>query len=152
MIFLRKATLAVTVLLVLLMSTMLILPPGMDLEICFGQDGRIDFSLNGCQDGASPMVPARERPAFYDTAHYGECLDVVVACSATQQIIRSDWKSDTYSDKSTPKKDPSKTPFLFSELLSDSAGAYLDPNLYPTSFRDFPSPHLVSLRTVVLLI
>lgn len=139
-------------LLVLLMSTMLVLPPGMDLELCFGKDGHIDFLLNGCQNVASPMVPAREQPSVHDTAHHDKCLDVAVACSTTQQIIRSDGKTDAYSSKSTPKKDPSKTLFFVSEFSADSAIGYLAPNFYPIPFEAFPSPHLVSLRTVVLLI
>jgi hypothetical protein len=149
---LRKTTQAVTLLLVLLMSTMLVLPPGMDLEFCFGKDGHIDVSLNGCEDGASPKIPAREWPSAYDAPHHGDCLDVAVACSATQQIIRSDGKSDSFSHKSAPKKDPSGTTFLPSEFLAASAGAFSGADIYPVSPEDVSSSHLVFLRTVVLLI
>lgn len=137
-------------LLVLLMSTMLVLPPGMDLELCFGKDGHIDFSLNGCQDGPSPKIPIGERPSVYDTTHHGECFDVAVACSIAQKLIRTD--GNTVSGKSILKKDPSKTPLLFPKSLADSADTYLASNDYSIPVVDFPSYHLVSLRTVVLLI
>lgn len=137
-------------LLVLLMSTMLVLPPGMDLELCFGKDGHVDFSLNGCQDSVSAKVPAGERPSVYDTSHHGECFDVAVACSTAQELIRTEGKTD--SDKFKLKKDPSKTPLLFPKSLADSTGGYFNSNDYSIPFDDFPSPHLVSLRTVVLLI
>lgn len=150
MTFLRKTTQAVTVLLVLLMSTMLVLPPGMDLELCIGRDGHIDFSMNGCQDGASPRIPAGGRPPVYGTIHHGDCLHMVLACNTAQELIRTDGKTGAY--KSELKKDPSKTPFIFSKSLSDSAGAYLDSNFYSIPFEGLPSTHLVSLRTVVLLI
>ena len=137
-------------LLVLLMSMMLVLPPGMDLELCFGTDGHIDFSLNGCQNGVSPQIPDRERSSIYDTAHHGECLDVAMACSTVQEFVRTDGKTDSY--ESELKIDSSKTALLFSKLRTDSAGAYLDSNVYSIPFKNFPSPQLVSLRTVVLLI
>ncbi len=136
-------------LLVLLMSTMLVLPPGMDLELCFGKDGHVDFSLNGCREGVS-SVPAGERSSVYDTAHHGECFDVAVACSTAKEVIRTAGKTD--SDKFKLKIDPSKTPLLFPKSLADSTGGYFNSNDYSIPFDDFPSPHLVSLRTVVLLI
>jgi len=148
--FLRKTTQAVSALLVLLMSTMLVVPPGMDLVLCFGKDGHVDFFLNGCREGVSPNVPAGERSSVYDTAHHGECFDVAVACSTAKEVIRTADKTD--SDQFKLKKDPSKTPLLFPKSLADSAGAYLDPDIFSIPFEDFPSPHLVSLRTVVLLI
>lgn len=149
---LQKTTQAVTLLLVLLMSTMLVLPPGMDLVFCFGKDGHFDVSLNGCEDGASPKIPASEWPSVDDASHHGNCLDVAVACSATQQIVRSDGKTDSFSHKSTPKKDPSDPPFIPSEFLTASAGAFPGTDLYPVSPEDVSSSHLVFLRTVVLLI
>lgn len=152
MTFLRKTTQAVTLLLVLLMSTMLVLPPGMDLEFCFGKDGHIDVSLNGCQDGGSLRIPDREWLSAYDTSHHGDCLDVAVACSATQQILRSEGKPNSFSHKATPKKGPSGTFFLPSALLAASAGAFFGPDAYPVSPEDVSSYHLVFLRTVVLLI
>lgn len=152
MTFLRKTTQAVTLLLVLLMSTMLVLPPGMDLEFCFGKDGHFDVSLNGCEDGASPKIPEREWPSAYDASHHDDCLDVAVACSATQQIINSHGKPDSFSHKSAPKKDPSGPLFLPSEFLVASAGAIPGTGLYPVSPDDVSSSHLVFLRTVVLLI
>lgn len=149
MTFLRKTTRAVTILLVLFMSTILVLPPGMDLEVCFGKNGHIDFSLNGCQDGVSPKIPAGKRSSVYDTAHHGECFDVAVACKLAQELICAEGKTD--SDKFKLKKDPSKTPLFVLKSLADSTGGYLNSDAYSISFEDFPSP-LVSLRTVVLLI
>jgi hypothetical protein len=93
--FLRKTTQAVSALLVLLMSTMLVVPPGMDLVLCFGKDGYVDFFLNGCREGVSPNVPAGERSSVYDTAHHGECFDVAVACSTAKEVIRTADKTDS---------------------------------------------------------
>jgi len=136
----------------LLMSTMLVLPPGMDLALCFGSDGHIDFSLNSCPDGPSPKIPVRERSSGYVTAQHDDCLDVAVACSTAQEIIRTDGK--TVSDKSNLKlkKDPSKTSLLFPKSLADSADTYLASYDYSIPVEVLPSFHLVSLRTVVLLI
>jgi hypothetical protein len=143
-------TQAVTVLLVLLMSTMLVLPPGMDLELCFGNDGHVDFSLNSCQDGASSKAPAKERSPLYDTIHNDDCLHTALVCSTTQELIRTDGKVHVH--RSELKKDTSKAPLLFSKSLADSAGTHLDSSVYSIPDEDFPSHHLVSIRTIVLLI
>lgn len=137
-------------LVVLFMSTMLVIPSRMDLELCFGKDGHVDLSLGSCPDGASPKIPARERSSIYGTAHYDDFLHMAVVCGTAQELIRNGGNSDSY--KSELKKDPSKTPLLFSESLAGSAGAYLDSNVHSIPFEDFPSLHLVSLRTIVLLI
>jgi len=48
------------VFLILTMNTMLVIPTGIDLELCLGKDGHVDFLLNSCQDGPSSKVPASE--------------------------------------------------------------------------------------------
>lgn len=151
MTFLRKKIQLVSALLALLMSAVLFLPPSMDLELCLGTDGHIDFSLNRCHDGVSAKSQAEERTSVYDTAqHHGKCFDVAVACNSAQELIRAQVR--TAADKFKPKKDPSKTPLFVQKSLADFAGGYLNSNVYSIPFEDFPSPHLVSLRTVVLLI
>ena len=137
-------------LLALFVSTVLALPSGMDLELCFGMDGHIDFSLNGCQEDCSSRIPVRERLSDYDTTHHGECFDVAVACSSASEFIRTDSKTD--SNKSELNKAPFQTPVLFSKSLFDSAGPNLDSSVFVISFEDIAFPHLVSLRTVVLLV
>lgn len=137
-------------LLVLLISTMLVLPQGVDLELCLGNEGHIDFSLNDCQDDASQMIPARERLQIYDTAHHDECIDVTIACNTGQRLTRTDGISGSL--KSTLKQNHCKASIFRSEYLDDSVGANLTPNIYPVLLDDFPSPQLDSLRTVVLLI
>jgi hypothetical protein len=149
--FLRKPTQAFAVLFVLLLSMILILPQGMDLELCFGTDGHIDFSLNGCQDGVSTKIPASEQPHRYGSIHPDDCRHMALACGTAQERIRT--AGNTHSYKSRPKKDPSKSFLPFTNMLADSAGAYLHSDVYSSiPFEDCPSPHLVSLRTTVLLI
>lgn len=149
---LRKTTQAVTLLLVLLMGTMLALPAGMDLEFCFGKDGHVDVSLKGCEDGNFPQIPAIEWPSADDESPHLDCLHVAAACGATQQIIHSAGKLDSFSHKSAPTKDPSGTPFSPSEFLSASADAFPGADTYSVSPEDVSSSHLIFLRTVVLLI
>ena len=145
--YLRKTTQAVTALLVLIMSTILVLPPGLDLVLCFGKDGQIDFLLNGCPDSTSPKIPTKE---WSDTTQHIECVDVTVACSMAQELVRFDGKFDSYT--SAPKRDPVRTFFLFPEALADSVDTTLARTVYPTPLEDTCSSHLVFLRTVVLLI
>lgn len=150
MTFLHKTTQIVTVLFVLLMSMMLALPAGMDVEFCFGNNGHVDFSLSNCKDDVLSKFSAKEQPSIHNTEHHGECRDVAVACNTTQEFIRTYGKSGSL--KSEQKNDPSKISLFFSELLADSSEPYIDPNAYPAVFKDFPSAHLLSLGTIVILI
>jgi hypothetical protein len=129
---------------------MLVLPPSIDLVLCFGKDGHIDISLNGCWEGVSP-VPAGKRSYVYDAKHHDDCFDVIVVCSGnTKEVIRTDDK--TFPNQFNLKKDPTNTPPLFLKPLVVSADAYLSPGNHDSLFVSFPSLHLVSLCTIVLLI
>lgn len=146
--FLRKTFPAVSVLLVLLMSTVLVLPSGLDLALCFGSDGHVDLSLSRCPDGATSGMPAGGRQP--DIAHHDDCLHVAVACGTAQELIRTEGQSD--SSTSQPKKAPCRTSLLFWELPANSADAHLNPKCYPVLFEDCSSAHVVSLGTIILLI
>lgn len=156
---LQKMTKIFAVLLVLLISTILPLPPGMRLELCFGSDGHVDLALNGCPDGGSiPHGPHSERhndrhsdPSHvYAATHHGDCLHVPVVCGKAQELISASGKPDSH--KFTRKNAPAKMPLIFSALVAETTRAHLSPNNCPVPFQDFLSPHLVSLRTVILLI
>lgn len=150
MTFLQKTTQTITVLFVLMMSVMLALPTGMDLKFCFGSNGHIDLSLNNCQDDVPSKCSTKERLSIYNTGHHGECRDVAVACNIAQEFIRTHGKSGSL--KSEQKNDTSKISLFFSELLTGFSEPYIDPNAYPTAFKNFPSAHLLSLCTIVILI
>lgn len=134
-------------LLVLLMSSTLVLPQGMDLVLCFGKDGHVDFSLNSCREGS---VPSGDQSAEYHKAHHDVCFDLIVTCGTAKEVVCTAGKMD--SDKFKSKKDLPKTPLLFWKSLADFTGSYLNLDIYSISFEDFPSLHLVSARTVILLI
>ncbi len=150
MTYLHKITQAVAVFLLLIMNTILVIPSGIDLELCLGKDGHIDFSLNSCQDGSSPKIPARQHMPAYTTTHHDNCLHIALACGNPKEAIRTDGKTD-YQQYALNKA-PSMPPFILMTSLASSAGAYLDSNAYFIPFENLPSLHLVSLRTVFLLI
>lgn len=150
MTFLRKTTQTVTLLLVFFVGTMGAIPPGVDLELCIGKDGHVDFSLNKCHDGAAPVRPSKDPSHFYASAHCDDCQHVVVGCNTMREVVRTDEKSGIH--KTTPEKDPSGTLFSPSECLAAAAGALPGSDVYPVSPKDVSSSHLVFLRTVVLLI
>lgn len=150
MISLPKKIQALTVLLVLFMGMSLILPPGMDLELCFGNDGHIGLSLNGHQDDTLPCNPSKEQKLLYETAYPDNCQHVALLCGTEQKLNSRDIKTDL--SKYELKQDPSKAPILFSNTFVSSSGTNPNSNPYPVFFEDFPSLHLISLRTVVLLI
>lgn len=150
MIFMKKTTQAVIGLSVLMIISILILPPGMNLELCFGKNGHVDFSLENCGDSVSPNIFVREWASIYGTAHHGECLDVAVACSATPKRIHTYGKRAGYKSKLT--KNSSKTLLPPPKWFSDSVDTYLGSNVDSLYIEDFSYLHFVSLRTIVLLI
>lgn len=150
MTYLQKITQALAVFILLMMNTILVIPSGLDLEICLGKDGHIDVSLNNCQDGASPKIPTRQHPPTYTTTHHDNCLHIALACGNPKEAIYTDGK--TACQQYALNKTPSMLPFILSESLAGSANMYLGSNVFFIPFETLPSPHIASLRTVFLLI
>jgi len=147
---LQKITQAIAVFVLLMMNSILVIPSGLDLELCLGKDGHIDVSLNNCQDGASPKFPTRQRPPTYTTTHHDNCHHISLACGNPKEAIYTDGK--TTCQQYVLNKAPSMRPFILSESLPGSANMYLGSNVFFIPFETLPSPHLGSLRTVFLLI
>ncbi|EKD82258.1 MAG: hypothetical protein ACD_39C01401G0005 [uncultured bacterium] len=150
MTYLQKITQAVAVFLLLMMNTILVIPSGIDLELCLGKDGHIDFSLNSCQDSPSSKTPVRQHPPTYTATHHDNCLHIALACGNPKEAIRTDGKTD--SQQYTLNKAPSMASFILNGSLTGSANMYLGSNGFFIPFENLTSPHLVSLRTVFLLI
>lgn len=146
----RKTTQAVTLLLMFLMSTILVIHPVTDLELCFGKNGHVDFSLNNCQNDAAPVRASKDRSHLYTPADHDDCQHVVVGCTTMREVLPPDGKSGIHN--TATEKDLPGTTFLSSALLAASAGAFPAPDTYPVFPEDVSSLHLVLLRTVVLLI
>ena len=143
MIFLKKPAHELTIALALLISMVMGLPQGLDLELCFGIDGHIDFALNSCLEDSSDSL--QERSVDYNTGHHVDCFDVVV-CSITHELIDRDKTAtkhvNTYSGKN--KYLPQFSPG-FSRPLEVCKRE-------PFSNWRFRSHHIGALRSVVLLI
>lgn len=150
MTYLQKITQAVAVFLILTMNTLLIIPSGIDLELCLGKDGHVDFALNSCQDGPSSKVPAKQQQASYTATHHDNCLHIALACGKPKEAIRTDSKAD-YQQYALNKA-PSMLPVTLNGSLADFVNMYHGSNGFFIPFENLPSPHLASLRTVFLLI
>lgn len=137
-------------LLILLIGIAFVVPPEMRLELCFGKDGHVDFSLADCTNHGETNKADWVSSSVYRTASHNDCFHMAVACGTEQELIRNDGQSDSY--KSELQKDPSQIPLFSLESFTDSVGVKSDLNVYPAPIEDFPQLHLVSLRTVVLLV
>lgn len=144
-----KTSQAVAILIILLMSVSLAVPPGLHFELCFGEGGHFDVSLDSCYD-----VPSSQRfvqcVSGVDQIHHGECSDLAIACDSFEEFLNPAGKVGLRETKIVNDTLPA-TVFL--------AGAFITPQPTSGNFSSFrlsrhtlPPSHLDSLRTVVLLI
>lgn len=150
MTYLQKTTQAIAVFILLLMNTTLVIPTGLDLELCLGKDGHIDVSLNNCQVGASPKNPTRQQPLTYTPTHHDNCHHIALVCGNPKEAIYTDGK--TACQQYALNKATSMLPFILRESLAGSANMYLSSNVFFIPFEPLPSPHIAFHRTVFLLI
>ncbi|MCA1765338.1 MAG: hypothetical protein LC633_03665 [Desulfobulbaceae bacterium] len=142
----QKITRASVLLLALFLGTSLIIPPGMDLELCFGEDGHVDFSLGSCTGAGSAIAAARELTAVYATAPNTNCGHFTVACGTGEEPLLSGRQPAVH------KQAPANTPFITPPALSGLAGSLSNRKAPPIPVENPPPSQLVSLGTVVLLI
>jgi len=148
--YLRRITQAVAVFLILTMNTMLVIPTGIDLELCLGKDGHVDFLLNSCQDGPSSKVPTRQYPSTYTTAHHDNCFHIALACSNPKEATRIDEKTNYQQYALNIYNSPAT--FFLKGSLAGSENMYAGSNGFFIPFESLSSPNLTALRTVFLLI
>lgn len=147
---LRKKFLVVNMLLVLLLGAMLVVPSGMDLEVCLGEDGNVDFLLNGCARRVLTPTPVKQLSLSHDTTLHGECLDVVVVCGTAPELLRPADTPDTC--RSELRENTFRAPFVLPADAAGSVGTYLVGNDHSVSSVDSFSSTIVFLRTTILLI
>lgn len=150
MTYLQKITQAFAVFILLMMNTILVIPSGLDLELCLGKDGHIDVSLNNCQDGASPKIPTRQHPPTYTTTHHDNCLHIALACGNPKEATRINEK--TNYQQYTLNVYNSTATFFLKGSLAGSENMYAGSNGFFIPFESLSSPNLTALRTVFLLI
>lgn len=150
MINMRKTFQSVAVLVMLHMGTTLVLPPGMDLELCFGMDGHFDLQLDGCQAGVSQKKSTREQPSFDRTEHHDDCFHTPLVCNTAQKLLAKDNKSEIYT--SERKQNLSRTSLIFSKSLTDFVDTYFSSKINSSPHEEFYPPYIISLQSIVLLI
>lgn len=138
-----------SVILVLLMGMALVMPPGLHLKFCLGDGGHLDISLDSCHDAPASQPITQGLPVL-DQNHHGECLDITIACDSIEEFRSPARKVGVF--KAKVNKDPPPAAVHF-------AGTFYSPFPFPEDRSSswlisqtlLPS-HLVSLRTLVLLI
>lgn len=139
----------IAILLILQVSAACALPAEVHLNLCIGFDGHIDISIDGC--AGNPNQPPRQPDMIlYGENHHDECLDVAIGCASSNELCPL--VAEVCSSKAKPQRNNSPPtsenyPLSFSHRISKSSirTAHLNTGA-------FPPPHLVSLRTIVLLI
>ncbi len=132
------------VLAIFLMVATYVLPSGLHLQFCIGEDGHWDISAVACaSEQASPVSRhSHESP----TDHHGKCTDFTTACDE-KEICRP--VSTLFS------RNPSSKIFQIASVANVS-GAIPQPFIQPSAFPHCPSEISFSssayLRSVVLLI
>lgn len=140
----------IAILLILQVSAAYALPAGVHLNLCIGFDGHIDISIDGC--AGNPSQPPRQPDTIlYGEDHHDNCLDVAIGCVSSDEL--RPLVAEVCSSKAKPKRNDSPPTtenytLSFSHRISQSS---IRTSHYLNS-RAFPPPHLVSLRTIVLLI
>lgn len=144
-----KTSQAIAILIILLMGVSLAVPPGLHFELCFGEGGHFDVSLDSCHDVPSSQGLV-QCASEVDEIHHGECSDLAVACDSFEKFLRPDGKVGLLKTIIITKTLPAAV-FL--------AGAFIAPqppsgnySFFRLSRHTLPPSHLESLRTVVLLI
>lgn len=145
----RRTSQLLALVLILLMGTAIAVPPGLHLEFCFGEGDHFEISLDSCHD-----VPLLQQivqcASVFDQDHHGECLDLAVACDSSQEFLSPDRKVGLHKTKIN--KDPPPATTIFAGAFSSPQPASGNYSPLRLARRAFPPSHLVSLRTVILLI
>lgn len=140
----------IAILLILQVSAAYALPAGVHLNLCIGFDGHIDILIGGCAGNPS-QSPRQPDTILYGEDHHDECLDVAIGCASSDALRHSIAEGCSYKSKTKRNDSPPTSEnytFSFFHRISQSSirtSHYLNSGA-------FPPPHLVSLRTIVLLI
>jgi hypothetical protein len=137
-----------TLLLILQMGTAFALPPGSHLELCFGPDGHFDISPDTCRNHL--ILPQQQAVSQSSGIHHGDCIDLAIGCGPDDHAVLSNAGSGI--GKTTIRVLPCLPAAL-------PAGIFARPLPWAEFHPSFPAngittspPHLVSLRTIVLVI
>lgn len=140
----------IAILLVLQVSAAYALPAGVHLNLCIGNDGQIDLSPDVC--ASSPTQPQRHPDTILcGEDHHDDCLDLAIGCVSSEETCPPITKAN--SSKAKTKRNVS-APAAANYALSffhriSQSSIRISPHLNGGAF---PSSHLVSLSTIVLLI
>lgn len=145
----RKTSQILAIVLILLMGAALAVPPGLHLELCFGEGSHFEISLDSCHDAPLSQQLVQCDSVLKET-HPGECLDLAVACDSFQEFLSPDRKVGLHKTKIN--KDPPPATAIFAGAFSTPQPASGNYSPFRLARQAFPPSHLVSLRTVVLLI
>ena len=145
----RKTSQLLAIVLILLMGAALAVPPGLHLELCFGEGSHFEISLDSCHDAPLSQKLVQCDSVLKET-HPGECLDLAVACDSFQEFLSPDRKVGWHKTKIN--KDPPPATVLFAGAFSSPRPISGDRSSFRPTRQAFPSPHIISLRTVLLLI
>ena len=138
------------VLLILQMSAASALPAGLHLNLCFGSDGHIDIAPDDCS--SHPVLSHQwANVDLNDDDHHDDCLDVAFGCVSLDRLVSSVEKIRVTQAKNS--NDDSQP------ITGNYFHAFSHPSIQPVSrsssppnFGNLPPSHIVSLRTIVLLI
>ena len=140
-----------TILLILQVSAAHALPAGIHLNLCFGSDGHFDISPDLCT--VSPLTPPfpQSDTGIFSEAPHGDCLDVEIGCVSSDEQHPPIAKVCPAKTKAQRNNSPLATK---NHTLSFSHQTFQSSIRTPSHLNDGPVPpsHLISLRTIVLLI
>lgn len=143
--------LLLVLLLLVQVSAAYAMPAGAHLNLCIGFDGHIELSPDGCASTTKPVSRLPEIQANEDD-HHDDCLDVAIGCVVLDEMRPPRTEVSLSAIKA---RNNNTAPALIDQ---DTAAMLrrMARTPSPFSFRltrtDLVSSHLVSLRTIVLLI
>lgn len=133
-------------LLIALMSAIFMFPPGVHLELCFGGDGHFDMAMDACLSDAVPQQHAAVERVRH---HHDDCLDIVIGCGPSTQLLRLLEDNDIPTAKSQRERlqppDSLVRNFFPPSIIARSTSDRCH-------HRRVPPAQLAAIRTVVLLI
>ena len=140
----------IVLLLVLLVGAATALPSGFHLELCLDKDGHSDLSLSSCLE-----VPLADRQTEDECSaghdHPDKCLDVVLFCGEAFKEYFSPGHKSNLTETKTLRNSPAASGGIASSLLPLHSPVCKKPS-GRRAYRISSAPHLLSLRTVVLVI
>lgn len=137
--------------LIVLMMLTFIMPPGLHIDFCFGEEGHFDISLHLCPDEASSLKTIKSESLFNHSIHE-DCTNHISDCNPICELLCRDG-GVRIINPSVKKQilHLNRLKHSISKDVLNLCSTFSDKTSFLVSDRNIPPFHLSHLNTIVLL-